>query len=64
MLEVIWLVEKAIGEGLRCRLMWHSLKCNQIKLLPFGRDGDFRKLMKGNDEYEYLYMGGSQHMHV
>ncbi|KAJ8421196.1 LOW QUALITY PROTEIN: hypothetical protein Cgig2_011715 [Carnegiea gigantea] len=35
--------------------MQYSLKCNRLKLLPLGRVGDVKKLMKGNDEYAYLY---------
>ncbi|KAJ8419911.1 hypothetical protein Cgig2_000658 [Carnegiea gigantea] len=30
------------------------------ELLPLGRDGDVKKLMKGNDEYAYLYVAGSE----
>ncbi|KAJ8437858.1 hypothetical protein Cgig2_002992 [Carnegiea gigantea] len=49
-----------MGEGLRGRRMWYSLKCNRFELLPLRRDGDFKKLMKGNDEYAYLYVAGSE----
>ena len=31
-----------------------------MELLLFGRDGHVRKLVKGNDEYAYLYMAGSE----
>ncbi|KAJ8425904.1 hypothetical protein Cgig2_012672 [Carnegiea gigantea] len=34
--------------------MWYSLQCNRFELLPLGRNGDVKKLMKGNDEYDYL----------
>ena len=50
-LEVLRLVEDAMGEGIRGRLMWYSLKCNWLELLPLQWDGDVRKLIKGNDEY-------------
>ncbi|KAJ8434229.1 hypothetical protein Cgig2_005908 [Carnegiea gigantea] len=59
-LEVLRLVEEAMGEGLPGWQMWYSLKCNRFELLPLGRDGDVKKLMKGNDEYTYLYVEGSE----
>ncbi|KAJ8444285.1 hypothetical protein Cgig2_029698 [Carnegiea gigantea] len=59
-LDVLRLVEEVMGEGLRSRLMWYSLKCNQMELLPLGRDADVGKLMKGNDEYAYVYVEGSE----
>ena len=40
--------------------MWYSLKCNRLELLPLGRDGDVRKLIKVNDEHTYLYVVGSE----
>ncbi|KAJ8433147.1 hypothetical protein Cgig2_007111 [Carnegiea gigantea] len=46
-LDVLRLVEEVMGEGLRGRLIWHSLKCNRMELLPLGRDADVGKLMKG-----------------
>jgi len=52
--EVLRLVEEAMGEGIRGRLIWYSLKYNRMELLSLGQDGDVRKLMKGNDEYAYL----------
>ncbi|KAJ8432866.1 hypothetical protein Cgig2_033871 [Carnegiea gigantea] len=59
-LEVLRIAEEAMGEGIRGQRMWYSLKCNQLDLLPLGRDGDVKKLMKGNDEYTYLYVVGSE----
>jgi len=41
-------------------MIWYSLKCNRMELLPLGRDVDGRKLMKDNDEYAYLYVKGSE----
>ncbi|KAJ8432093.1 hypothetical protein Cgig2_001174 [Carnegiea gigantea] len=58
--DVLRLVEEVMGEGLRGRLMWYSLKCNRMELLPLGRDADVGKLMKGNDEYAYVYVVGSE----
>ncbi|KAJ8439204.1 hypothetical protein Cgig2_003417 [Carnegiea gigantea] len=58
--KVMRLVEEAMGEGIRGRLVWYSLKCNRMELLPLGRDGDVRKLMKVNDEHTYLYVAGSE----
>ena len=60
MLEVLRLVEEAMTEVIRGRRMWYSLKCNGMELLPLGQDGDVKKLMKGNDEYAYLYVVGSE----
>ncbi|KAJ8423056.1 hypothetical protein Cgig2_019826 [Carnegiea gigantea] len=59
-LDMLRLVEEVMREGLRGRLMWYSLKCNQMELLPLGRDADMGKLMKGNDEYAYVYVAGSE----
>ncbi|KAJ8425362.1 hypothetical protein Cgig2_032878 [Carnegiea gigantea] len=59
-LEVLRIVEEAMGEGIRDWHMWYSLKCNRLELLPLGQDGDVKKLMKGNDEYAYLYVAGSE----
>ncbi|KAJ8435704.1 hypothetical protein Cgig2_002661 [Carnegiea gigantea] len=59
-LEVLRIVEEAMGKGIRGRRMWYSLKYNRLELLPLGRDGDVKKLMKGNDEYAYLYVAGSE----
>ena len=59
-LDVLRLVEEVIGEGLRSRLMWYSLKCNRMELLPLGREANVGKLMKGNDEYAYIYVAGSE----
>ncbi|KAJ8431694.1 hypothetical protein Cgig2_006550 [Carnegiea gigantea] len=44
--------------------MWYSLKCNRLESLSLGRDGDVKKFMKGNDEYAYLYVEGSQGPYV
>ncbi|KAJ8435614.1 hypothetical protein Cgig2_012268 [Carnegiea gigantea] len=59
-LDVLRLVEEVMGEGLRGQLMWYSLKCNRMKLLPLGWYADMGKLMKGNDEYAYVYVAGSE----
>jgi len=59
-LEVLRIVEEAMGEGIRGQRMWYSLKCNRLELLPLGRDGDVKKLMKASDEYAYLYVAGSE----
>ncbi|KAJ8422350.1 hypothetical protein Cgig2_015345 [Carnegiea gigantea] len=64
MVEVLRLVEEIMGEGLRGQRMWYSLKCNRFELLPLGRDGDVKKLMKGNNEYAYLYVAGRKGSYV
>jgi len=35
------------------------MKLNRRILVSFGRDGDLLKLVKGNDEYAYMYVGGN-----
>ncbi|KAJ8443111.1 hypothetical protein Cgig2_030879 [Carnegiea gigantea] len=52
-LEVLRVVEEAMGEGIRGRRI-------RLELLPLGRDGDVKKLMKENDEYAYLYVARSE----
>ncbi|KAJ8431233.1 hypothetical protein Cgig2_020778 [Carnegiea gigantea] len=59
-LEVLRIVKEAMREGIKCRRMWYSLKHNRLELLPLGQGGDVKKLMKGNDEYTYLYVAGSE----
>ncbi|KAJ8442945.1 hypothetical protein Cgig2_019518 [Carnegiea gigantea] len=59
-LEVLQIVEEAMGEGIRGRRIWYSLECNRLELLPLGRDGDVKKLITGNDEYAYLYVARSE----
>ncbi|KAJ8431692.1 hypothetical protein Cgig2_006548 [Carnegiea gigantea] len=59
-LEVLRIVEEAMGKGIRGRRMWYSLKCNRLESLSLRRDGDVKKLMKGNDEYAYFYVAGIQ----
>ena len=49
-----------MGEALKGRTMWYTLKYFRRKLIPFGKDVDVRKLMKGNDEYVYIYVGGEE----
>ncbi|KAJ8433774.1 hypothetical protein Cgig2_025937 [Carnegiea gigantea] len=60
MLDVLRLVEEVMEEGLRGQLMWYSLNCNRMELLPLGQDADVGKLMKGNDEYVYVYVAESE----
>ncbi|KAJ8424005.1 hypothetical protein Cgig2_032389 [Carnegiea gigantea] len=45
-LEVLRLMDEAMREGVRGRRIWYN--------------GDVKKLMKGNDEYAYLYVAGSE----
>ena len=60
MLKVLRLVDEVMWEAVRGQRMWYSLKCNRFKLLPLGQDGNVKKLMKGNDEYAYLYVAVSE----
>jgi len=55
--DVVKVVEGTIQEGLQERTLWYSTKYDQKILLPLQRDEDVEKLVKGNDEYGYMYIG-------
>ena len=40
--------------------MRYSLKYARRELITFGKDIDMRKLMKGVDDYTYIYVGGHE----
>ncbi|KAJ8423072.1 hypothetical protein Cgig2_009341 [Carnegiea gigantea] len=54
----IKLVEEVLGECLGECTLWFSMKFDRRIVVPFGRDGDLLKLMKGNDEFIFMYVGG------
>ena len=49
-------MEGTIQEGLQGCSLWYSTKYDQKMLLPLQRDGDVGKLVKGNDEFGYMYI--------
>ena len=55
-LELRMSVEDVMREGLGSRVMWYSLKYDQRKVIKLGRDIDVEKLIKGNEEYAYVYV--------
>jgi len=54
--EVVKVVEATIEDGLRGRRILYSTKYDRKMLLPLQRDGDVGKLVKGNDEFGYMYV--------
>ena len=54
--EVVKVVEATIEDGLRGRRLLYSTKYDRKMLLPLQRDGDVGKLLKGNDEFGYMYI--------
>jgi len=54
------LVEELMGEGLQGRKMWYSMKYNRREVLLLRKDVDVMKLMKGNKDYAYIYVGGKE----
>jgi len=54
--DVIKAVEGTIEEGLRGRTLWYSTKYDRKMLMQLQRDGDVGKLVKGNEEYGYMYI--------
>ena len=56
--EVQNLVEEVMGEGLKGRKLWYSMKYDRTEVMLLWRDVDVKKLMKGNDEHGYIYVGG------
>ena len=48
------------GEGFKGREMWYSMKYDRREVHLLGKDVDVTKLMKGNEEYAYIYVGGKE----
>ena len=54
--DVVKVEEEMMGEGFReCRL-WYNTKFDRNLLMPLQRDGDVGKLIKGNDDFMYMYV--------
>ena len=56
--DVLKMAEKEMGESLRGRDVWYTLKFDRRLLLLFGKDVDIVKLVRGNDGHVYLYDAG------
>ena len=54
--DVIKLVLETKREKLRNHMMWYNTKCDQNILMALQRARDMEKLMKGNDEFGYMYI--------
>ena len=54
--DVVKVVEGTIQEGLQGRSLWYSTKYDRKMVLPLRRDVDVGKLVKGNDEFGYMYI--------
>jgi len=54
--DVVKLVERTKQEGLWERMLWYSTKYDRNMFTPLPRDGDVGKLLKGNDEFGYMYV--------
>jgi len=54
------LVEELMGEGLQGRETWYSMKHDRREVLLLWKDVDVMKLMKGNEDYAYIYVGGKE----
>ena len=54
--DVVKVVEGMKQEGLQGRTLWYSTKYDWRMLLPLQRGGDVGKLVKGNDEFGYMYI--------
>ena len=57
--DVVKVVEGTIEEGIQGRSLWYSTKYDRKMLLPLRRDADVGKLVKGNDEFGYMYIAES-----
>ena len=50
------MVKKVKGESLQGLGTWYTMKYDRRALLPFRKDVDVMKLLKGNDEHVYIYI--------
>jgi len=57
--DVVKVVEGTIEEGLQGRSLWYSTKYDRKMLLPLRRDVDVGKLVKGNEDFGYMYIADS-----
>ena len=54
------LVQEIMGEWLRGREMWYNMKYDRREVLLLRKDVDVLNLMKGNEDYAYIYVGGKE----
>jgi len=54
------LVDEVMGEALQECEMWYSMKYDRGAMLPMWRDVDVKKLLKGNYDHAYIYVGGEE----
>ncbi|KAJ8424121.1 hypothetical protein Cgig2_009705 [Carnegiea gigantea] len=60
--EVRRKVSAIISIELTVQKLWYSLNYDRGMVMELEGDGDVRMFMKGNDEYEYLYVGESNRL--
>jgi len=56
--DVLKLLEREIGESVRERHVWYSLKFDRRMLMALEKDEDVVKLVRGNDGHAYVYIVG------
>ena len=49
-----------MGEGLKGREMWYTMKYDRREVLLLLKDVDVLNLTKGNEDYVYIYVGGKE----
>ena len=49
--EMWKVLEKEIGERMRGREVWYALKFDRQLLMPFAKEEDIVKLVRGNDDH-------------
>jgi len=54
--DVVKVVQETMGKGLREHMRWYSTKFDRNMIMPLQREGDVVKLIKGNDEFLYMYV--------
>ena len=45
-----------MGEGWKEQSLWYNIKYDRIMLMSLHRNADVCKLIKGNDEFYYMYV--------
>ena len=56
--NMVRVVEEVMGEGLSDRSMWFNTKYDRSMMVWMQRDVDVGKLIKGNEEFAYIYVAG------
>ena len=57
--DVLKLLEREIGESVKGRRVWYSLKFDRRMLMALEKDEDVVKLVRGNDGHAYVYIVGN-----